>query len=344
MPTKRKPVSKKDRLSRVQAAIAKKFGSTSAIRLSDGYRGEAVESIPVGLDAVDHYVAGCGGLPVGRIVELYSEEGGGKSSLLLSWMGHAQKLGYECVLAETENGISSERAETFGVNLDDLLILQPEYMEQCLQQLEMVLDELAASEPDKPTLIGWDSLAATPTKAEIDSGIVDKAAQDARSIIMSRAMRVFSNKVKSARAVLVVVNQTRHKRGVMFGDSTTTPGGSALKFHSSLRLQILGGSKIKEGDEHIGKDFTLMAKKNRFAAPYRKCRVRLMYDDGFDNDWTLLNLAKDWGLVTARSRDTETALKLMKRAKWNPRNAKDVLAALDAEDAEKPKAKAKKKK
>lgn len=316
--TTRKKVTKKKRLDAVQAAIQKKFGKHSAIRLSDGYRGEVVSSIPSGLDVLDNYVAGCGGLPVGRITEIFSEEGGGKSSLCLSMIAAAQRAGKAAILIETENGISDERARTFGVDIDDLLLLQPEYMEAALKHIEMAFDNLDPA--DGETLICWDSLAASPLKAELDDGIKEKAAQDTRSIILGRAMRIFSQKVQHSKVALVIVNQTRHKRGVMFGDPTTTPGGSAVKFHASLRLQIMGGKAVKDGTDHVGKDIVLFSKKNRFVVPFRKARVRLNYHTGWDNDWTTLELAKELKLIPAKSRDAEAAKAALEAIKWDPRN------------------------
>lgn len=332
-PAKRKKTTPKGRLAAAQAAIKKAFGAQSAIRLSDGYRGEVVASVPSGLDCIDHFITGCGGLPIGRIVELFSEEGMGKSALALGMVGAAQRGGYAAVMVETENGISEERALTYGVQLEDLLILQPDYLEQALKQIEMLLDAVDPSEGE--TLVVWDSLAATPTKAEIDTGIIDKAAQDARAILMSRAMRIFQQRIMSTKICLVIVNQTRHKRGVMFGDPMTTPGGSAVKFHASLRLQLMGGKATKDAmGNHISKDLTLFVKKNRFVPPFRKCRIRLDYVKGWDNDWSNLSLAKDWEIISSKSRDAEAAKAALEGCNWDPRNAKDYKASLKDADKE----------
>ena len=313
-------------LGKILTAVRKEFGKSSALRLSEGFRGEIIQSIPTGIEVFDNYVGDCGGLPVGRIVELFSEEGVGKSSMCLSMIAAAQRAGATTILSETENGFSEERAETFGVDPELLGLFQPDYMEQALQQLELVLDTVKAKEG--PYLIAWDSLAATPTKLEIDQGIMDKAAQDNRAIVMSRAMRILTQKAAQSHAVLLIVNQTRHKRGVLFGDPTTTPGGNALKFHASLRIQLMGGKAVKKYDQHVGKDITVFAKKNRFATPFRKARVRLMYDEGFDNDWSTLNLAKDWKLVAKKSRDAEEARVRLKEVEWDRGKARDLATDL----------------
>ena len=317
-------------LGKILTAVRKEFGKSSAIRLSDGFRGEVVQSIPTGIEVFDNYVGNCGGLPVGRVVELFSEEGVGKSSLCLAMLAAAQRAGATTILSETENGFTEERATTFGVDPEQLGLFQPDYMEEALQQLELTLDTVKPKEG--PYLIAWDSLAATPTKLEIDQGVMDKAAQDNRALLMSRSLRILTQKAARSCAVLLIVNQTRHKRGISFGDDTTTPGGNALKFHASIRLQLMGGKAVKKKDEHVGKDLLVFGKKNRFATPFRKARLRLMYDEGFDNDWSTLTLAKDWKLVPPKSRDAEAARARLKEIEWDRGKARDLAADLGFED------------
>ncbi|KKN67991.1 hypothetical protein LCGC14_0455470 [marine sediment metagenome] len=252
------------------------------------------------------------------------------SSLCLAMLAAAQRAGATTILSETENGFTEERAVTFGVDPEQLGLFQPDYMEQALQQLELTLDTVKPKEG--PYLIAWDSLAATPTKLEIDQGVMNKAAQDNRALLMSRSLRILTQKAARACAILLIVNQTRHKRGVVFGDDTTTPGGNALKFHASIRLQLMGGKAVKKRDEHVGKDLLVFGKKNRFATPFRKARLRLMYDEGFDNDWSTLNLAKDWKLVAKKSRDAEAARTRLKEIGWDRGKARDLAADLGFAD------------
>ena len=151
---------------------------------------------------------------------------------------------------------------------------------------------------------------------------------------MSKAMRILTKKVESSRATLLIVNQTRDKIGVMFGDNKTTPGGNALKFHASLRLVILGGKAVKVNDQHVGKDITMMVRKTRLTEPHRKARLRFMYKTGWDNEWAILNLAKDMKLVAPRSRNVEEARAKLIEAKWDYHNAAAIRAAGKGDDTD----------
>ena len=307
----------------VLAHLKKKHGAGKATTLEEGFDNN-LEALPTEQDVIDFYLCGIGGLPVGRLVELYSDEGAGKSSAALTMLGAAQRQGATTVLIETERGFTKERARVLGVDPEELILVQPLHLEEALATIESVFDSL---DPKLgPALVVFDSLAATPTKAEVEEGISEKMRVGGSSKIMSHAMRVITQKVERSRACLVIVNQTRDKIGVMFGDNKTTPGGNALKFHASLRLSILGGKAVKVGERHVGKDITMMVRKTRLTEPHRKARLRFMYKTGFDNDWAILNLAKDMGLIGARSRSVEEAKDLLTKVGWDYEKAEEFLA------------------
>lgn len=314
---------KKSSAMAVLKHLRNNFGAESAVMLSEGYRGEIGDTTPSGLDVVDNWVIGPGGFPCGRVSELYSEEGFGKSSFALMALGAAQRAGGTTILVETEHGFTQERALTFGCDPEDLVIVQPDYLEQALLQMESVLD---AIDPGLgPSYMVWDSMAATPTEAEVKTG--DKPSFDTRAKTMSQGMRILTGKVNKNKCGFMVVNQIREKIGVSFGDPSTTPGGKALKFHASWRARLQGAKMVKDGPLNVGKDMDVVVKKSRFTEPGRKCRIRMMFDTGFDNEWSNLALAKDWGLVKPRARDPEYALARLQAAKWDPRMAAALVAS-----------------
>jgi len=304
-----------DVIATVVAALNSKKSKGSARTLAEGSNSALVECIPTGILPLDHHVIGCGGIPVGRVTELYSEEGGGKSSLVYQIISQTQKLGGTAILVETENALHPERVKVFGVDPKKLIVIEPEYLEQALEQLTEVFESLP--EDAGPVFIGWDSLAATPTKAEIDAGLVGGQAIADKARIMSRACRTLTSYVAGKRIALLIVNQTRTKMGVMFGDNTITPGGAAMKFTASVRLRISGGKAVKDDNgDHLGKDILIAAWKNRLAPPFNKCRVRLTYATGFDNEWTVLDFGKDRGVIKPRSRGKKAYDEVLKNMGW----------------------------
>lgn len=283
------------------AALRKKYGKDSAGTLSAGGKSTVTEVISSGVDVIDRYVLGCGGWPVGRISEVYSEEGGGKTSLMYAALASVQREGGIAVLAETEQGLNAERAAEFGVNVEDLLLLEPATVEKCGGMIEDTLAALKGS--GVPIFIGWDSLAATETDEEYEKGASERDQMGARGKASGRMMRALAPLISKSRAHFMVINQTREKMGVAFGDKSTTPGGKAVKFAASNRVQLLGGKAVKRGDEHIGKIITVMGTKNRFAPPWRKARVRLLYSGVWDNDWSTMEHAKTAGLMAREEAD-----------------------------------------
>jgi len=259
--------------------------------------------IPTGIDVIDNYIIGVGGLPEGRIIELFSEESGGKTTFGHTFLAAAQRAGGTAVLAETEQVFDPSRAAALGVDLNTLIILNGEYLEVVVEQIEGVLDAIR-EERGWPAVIVWDSIAQTPTKSEWAEGFGAGSKPGERAKALSEAMRTLAGRVKKARCVLVCINQVRDNIGVMFGAAYTTPGGHAVKFAASVRLQIFGGKAIKnKTGEHEGKDITLVAVKNKLAPPWRKCRVRLWYDErGWDNQWSTVSHAKDREVIPKGTR------------------------------------------
>jgi recombination protein RecA len=301
-----------DTAARIQAAIAKEFGKGSAQLLREDQLEIPREVIPTGLEVLDNYVFGVGGLPVGRVIELYSEEGAGKTSFGHTFLGAAQRAGGAAVLVETEHAFDPTRAPVFGVEVPDLVVAQPDHLSQVMREVELLCDHIGKAKIG-PSVVVWDSVAATPTQTEFEGGITGDGGHGAdRARELSRAMRILTKKVDESRLVLVCINQIRENIGVMFGDKYTTAGGKAIKFHSSIRVQLLGGAGVKRGTEHVAKDITVMTVKNRLAPPFRKARVRLDYEHGWDNDWTTLNHAKDKGVV---AKDAKVGKRSMKEAR-----------------------------
>lgn len=320
--TKPKAVAKSgkhtDPAALVMAAINKDFAG-AAIRLGVGAKSDVRMVIPTGMENVDKYVLGVGGLAGGRISELFSEEGAGKTSILLNALASVQRMGGLAIMVETESALDSKRAEAFGVDLDRVVLLQPDHIPMAGQQIEAALKAIPKG---LPCLVGWDSIAATQSKQEAEEGLPDKESFDKRAKEFSGMMRVLGPLVATSQAHLLLINQVRANIGVMFGDKFTTPCGKAIKFHASIRLQIFGGKAIKDAaGQHLGKDITVMAIKNKLTRPFRKTRVRLMYDTGFDNDWATLNHAKELKVVDARSRDVAAARAALNAAGWDKSGA-----------------------
>lgn len=292
-----KPVDKT--VESINAAVGKRV----AVRLGDNApSSEVVEVLPSPLLVVDKYVLGAGGLPVGRLIEVYSEEGVGKTAFGLGCIAAVQQAGGRGVLVETENRLMRERLVTFGVDTDSLVLAEPNSAEEMLRCVEGVLD----SAGDVPTIAVVDSIAAAPSQKELDEGLVGKSAHMARAQILTRAIRVMAKKVVQRRVLIIAINHQKTKPGVMFGDKIITPGGDALKYYASARLWFTGGSAVKRNDLHVGKDITVLASKNLFAPPWRKAKIRLMYDTGWDEQWSTIDHAKTKGWIKKEARTTQS--------------------------------------
>lgn len=297
-----------------------KHGSGAAMTLaSDGARSEVTDVVPFGLPPVDRYVLGCGGLPVGRITELFSEEGAGKSSLGFAAIASAQREGGIVVFAETENALQPERAAVFGVDRERLVLLQPSCLEELLEQATTALEALPVTKA--PSLFLWDSVAATPTKQEMEDGLIGKDAIGVRARILSRACRSLCGLAAKKHVAVLIINQTRQKIGVMFGDPTTTPGGEAVKFHASIRLRLYSGHHVKTKKEVVGKEVRVKCVKNKLSPPFRSVLTRYHFTYGWDAEWTTLTFAKDCGLVPETAKGEKAlaeATRLLEACGWSP--------------------------
>ena len=310
-------------------AVRKKFGGESAMVMSQGNHSQVKEVIPTGIGVFDYYVMGCGGIPVGRLGEIYAEPGCGKTSFGFAAMAGAQKAGGLAILVETEDALQVERAQTFGVNLDEVILLAPGSMEEALNQMVAVLESI----PDDtgPNILVWDSIAATPTKASIEGDVgVQKVGEKAR--ILSGGLPKVCKLAAKKRTALLFINQVREKIGVVFGDNLTTPGGHTVKFHSSWRMQFSSGKSVKDGTEMIGKDVMFISKKNKLSTPFKKAYARLLFDEGWDDAYSTLNFAKDVGAISKQTRNTpkgqleaREALTKIDKMPWPPMETDDAV-------------------
>ncbi len=292
-----------DEIDRLASIVRKKFGTNSAQRLGSGRaqaNAQIKEVIPTGIEVIDFYNIGIGGLPVGRMSEVFGLEACGKTTLGLQALASCQRNGGIACVLDPETAFDEERAIAMGVNMDDLLYLNPENLEMCLESMKLVCN--AHSPLNGPLLMVWDSIATTRTKAGIalEAGKF-KVGETPR--ILSETLPEIIKLMNKHRAHLFAINQVREKIGVMFGPTTTTPGGHSVHFACSWRLQFFGGKAIKDKkNEHTGKIVTLVTAKTRFSAPFRKTRVRLDYATGWNNAWSTCEHAKTMKLVNPRKR------------------------------------------
>jgi recombination protein RecA len=277
--------------------IRKLFGPSAAILPGmETPRSQVRGVIPSLVDVVDRFVMGIGGLPLGRLTELYSEPGIAKTSFAWTAISGCIKAGGLAVYCDSEQSYDKERVQAFGVDPAAIVLLQPLTLEEALGQMEATLVDL---EFDGPVLLVWDSLAEAPYKGDL-TGDYGKESADNRAKLIGRFCRVTSTLAVQRQAAILIINQARQRRGLIFGDKTTTPGGAALKFYASLRIQLFGGKAIKDQHGlHIGKAVTFIAMKTRFSQPFRKAKVRLDFQRGWDNLWSTINHAKDMALVPA---------------------------------------------
>jgi recombination protein RecA len=252
-------------------------------------------SIPSNLISLDADVLGCGGLPRGRIVEVYGPESAGKTAICLHIAGECQKAGGVVALVDAEHALSPSFADTLGVNMDELIISQPDCGEQALEVVEGLVDAGV-------DLIIVDSVAALTPRAEIDGEMGDSH-MGLMARLLSQAMRKLCGKISKAGTVVIFVNQVRDKIGMVFGNPETTTGGRALKFYASVRLEVRRvanskGGQIKEGDEIVGHRMNVKATKNKVAFPFKENVVDLLYSKGFDKVEDLINYALKIGVLT----------------------------------------------
>jgi recombination protein RecA len=275
-------------ISEAIKVIHKQFGSGSIMRLDNSLIQE-VEVIPTGSVALD-VALGIGGLPRGRIVEIYGPESSGKTTLTLHAIAEAQKAGGVCAFIDAEHALDTEYAKRLGVQLDDLLVSQPDCGEQALEICDTLVRTGAID------LIVIDSVAALTPRAEIEGDMGDSH-MGLQARLMSQALRKLTAVISKTKTVVVFINQLRQKIGVVYGNPETTPGGNALKFYCSVRLDIRRKKAIKRGEETIGSECKVKVVKNKLAPPFREADFDILYGTGVNRLGELVDTGEKLGLV-----------------------------------------------
>ncbi|WP_455843014.1 recombinase RecA [Lelliottia jeotgali] len=280
--------NKKRALAAALGQIERQFGKGAVMRMGDHERTgiPAISTGSLGLDIA----LGIGGLPKGRIVEIYGPESSGKTTLTLSVIAEAQKSGATCAFVDAEHALDPEYAGKLGVNVDDLLVSQPDTGEQALEITDMLVRSNAVD------VIIVDSVAALVPKAEIEGEMGDMHV-GLQARLMSQALRKITGNIKNANCLVIFINQIRMKIGVMFGSPETTTGGNALKFYASVRLDIRRTGAVKEGDEVVGSETRVKIVKNKVSPPFRQAEFQILYGKGIYRNGEIIDLGVSQGLV-----------------------------------------------
>jgi len=280
--------NKKKALTAALTQIERQFGKGSVMRMGDkaALETETVSTGSIGLDVA----LGIGGLPQGRVVEIYGPESSGKTTLTLHAIAECQKKGGTAAFIDAEHALDPSYAEKLGVNIDDLLVSQPDTGEQALEIADMLVRSGAVD------MIVIDSVAALTPKAEIEGDMGDSH-MGLQARLMSQALRKLTANIKRTNSMIVFINQIRHKIGVMFGSPETTTGGNALKFYASVRLDIRRIGAIKKGDEVIGNETRVKVVKNKLAPPFKQAQFEILYGEGISRLGELIDLGVAHNLV-----------------------------------------------
>ena len=280
--------NKSKALNAALSQIEKQFGKNTVMRLGDNNT-QAVEAVSTGSLTLD-IALGIGGLPKGRIIEIYGPESSGKTTMTLQAIAECQKAGGTCAFIDAEHALDPQYARKLGVDIDNLLVSQPDNGEQALEIADMLVRSGAID------LIVVDSVAALTPRAEIEGEMGDSH-MGLQARLMSQALRKITGNAKRSNCMVIFINQIRMKIGVMFGNPETTTGGNALKFYASVRLDIRRIGQVKEGDEIIGSETKVKVVKNKMAPPFREALFQILYGKGVNHLGELIDLAVQQDIV-----------------------------------------------
>ena len=280
--------NKEKALQAALGQIERQFGKGTVMRMGDREH-VAIPSISTGSLGLD-IALGIGGLPKGRVVEIYGPESSGKTTLTLSVIAEAQKQGGTCAFIDAEHALDPIYAEKLGVNVDDLMLSQPDTGEQALEVTDMLVRSGAID------VLVIDSVAALTPRAEIEGDMGDTHV-GLQARLMSQALRKLTGNIKNSNCLVIFINQIRMKIGVMFGSPETTTGGNALKFYSSVRLDIRRIGAVKEGDEVVGNETRVKVVKNKVAPPFRQAEFQILYGTGINSNGEIIDLGVKCDLI-----------------------------------------------
>lgn len=281
--------NRKKALGAALSQIEKQFGKGAVMRMGDGTAIRNIEAISTGSLNLD-IALGIGGVPKGRVIEIYGPESSGKTTLSLHIVAESQKKGGTAAFVDAEHALDPQYAEKLGVNVDELLVSQPDTGEQALEITDMLVRSGAVD------VVVVDSVAALTPKAEIEGDMGDTHV-GLQARLMSQALRKLTANIKRSNCIVIFINQIRMKIGVMFGSPETTTGGNALKFYASVRLDIRRTGAIKKGDEVVGNETKVKVVKNKVAPPFKQVNFEILYGEGISREGELIDLGVQYGLV-----------------------------------------------